>query len=60
MELLDRERILADEAKKLAGEASQPTTSNTTISAAEEAAIHAEVREIMQKKIAAGRAILGT
>ena len=47
VELLDRERILADEAKKISGEALQPTTSDITISAAEEAAIRAEVREIM-------------
>ena len=56
VELLDRERILANEAKKFSGEASQPTTSDTTISAAEEVAIRAEVREIMQKKFAADHA----
>ena len=40
-------------------EASQPTISDTTISTVEEAAIHTEVREIMQKKFAAGHATLG-
>ena len=60
VELLDREGMLADEGKNCSGEASQPTVSDTTISAVEEAAIRAEVREIMQKKFAAGRATLGT
>ena len=41
-------------------EALQSTISDTTISAVEEAAIRAEVREIMQKKFAADHATLGS
>ena len=46
--------------EKLVSEASELTKSDTTISTAEEAAIRAEVREIMQKKFAVGRATLGS
>ena len=41
------------------GEASQPTISDTTVSIVEEVAIRTEVREIMQKTVVVGRAILG-
>ena len=46
--------------EKSIGEASQSTISDTTIFAAEEAAIRAEVHEIMQKKFSVGRATLGS
>ena len=56
-ELIEKKK---EQKQKMAGEASEPTISDTTISAVEEAAIHAEVREIMQKKFTVGRATLGT
>ena len=59
-ELSERWCKTEDQLNKEALEISQSTTSDTTISTMKEVAIHVEVREVMQKKFAVGRATLGT
>ena len=59
-ELLEKERREAEEAEKLAGEASQPTiTSGTTISTTQAAEICAQVRQAIQEGFAKARAPMG-
>ena len=59
-ELLGKERRDAEEAEKLVGEASQPTTtSGTMISAAQAAEIRVQVRQAIQERFAKARAPMG-
>ena len=58
-ELLEKERRDAEEAKKLAGEASQPTTSSTTISLVQATEIRAQIRQAIQEGFAKARAPMG-